>query len=172
MSPRQQRTLLVFAAVIGVGIAVALGLRAFQENLLYFYSPSQLVRGEAPADRRFRVGGIVVPGSVQRVAGSLTVAFTLTDTVQQVSVRYTGILPDLFREGQGIVTHGALGADGVFVADEVLAKHDETYMPPDVADSIKKAHEEGVARAKAGGAGAGTAPTTLPAATPTSGGAP
>jgi cytochrome c-type biogenesis protein CcmE len=155
MTPRQQRTLLVVAAVVGVGIAVALGLRAFQENLLYFYSPSQVARGEAPADRRFRVGGIVVPGSVQRVAGSLTVAFTLTDTVHLLNVTYTGILPDLFREGQGIVTHGTLAADGVFVADEVLAKHDENYMPPDVADSLKKAHEEGVKRAKARAAGGG-----------------
>jgi cytochrome c-type biogenesis protein CcmE len=153
MTPRQQRSLLVIAAVVGVGAAVALGLRAFQENLLYFYSPTGVANGDAPADRRFRVGGIVVPGSVARQPGSLTVTFELTDTAHQLTVSYTGILPDLFREGQGIVTHGALRADGVFVADEVLAKHDENYMPPDVADSLRKAHEEGVKRARARQAG-------------------
>ena len=170
MTPRQQRSLLVAAVVVGVGTAVALGLRAFQENLLYFYSPSQVARGEAPADHRFRVGGIVVPGSVHRAEGSLTVAFSLTDTVHTLEVSYTGILPDLFREGQGIVTHGALGADGRFVADEVLAKHDENYMPPDVADSLKKAHEEGVKRAKARGLDPGSTPMPAiqaPASTPT-----
>ena len=149
MTPRQQRSLLVLAVVIGVGGSVALALRAFQENLLYFYSPSQVAKGEAPADRRFRVGGLVVPGSVARAAGSLTVAFRLTDTLQELTVSYTGILPDLFREGQGIVTHGRLDDAGIFQADEVLAKHDENYMPPDVADSLRKAHEEGVRRAKA-----------------------
>lgn len=149
MTPRRQRLLLVAAALVGVGIAVALALRAFQENLLYFYSPSQVSRGESPADKRFRVGGIVVPGSVLREAGTLTVRFRLTDTQHELPVTYTGILPDLFREGQGIVTHGRLEADGLFTADEVLAKHDENYMPPDVADSLKKAHEEGMARAKA-----------------------
>ena len=138
MTPRQQRTVLVLAVVLGVGVAVALGLRAFQENLLYFYSPTQVANGEAPPDRRFRVGGIVVPGSVQRAAGSLTVGFTLTDTVHLLQVSYTGILPDLFREGQGIVTHGTMGADGVFVADEVLAKHDENYMPPAMGKALRK----------------------------------
>jgi cytochrome c-type biogenesis protein CcmE len=149
MTPRRQRLLLVAAALVGVGIAVALALRAFQENLLYFYSPSQVSRGEAPADKRFRVGGIVVVGSVLRESGSLTVRFRLTDTQHELPVSYTGILPDLFREGQGIVTYGRLESDGLFAADEVLAKHDENYMPPDVADSLRKAHEEGVARAKA-----------------------
>lgn len=149
MTPRRQRLLLVAAALVGVGIAVALALRAFQENLLYFYSPSQVSRGEAPADKRFRVGGIVVVGSVLRESGSLTVRFRLTDTQHELPVAYTGILPDLFREGQGIVTYGRLEPDGLFAADEVLAKHDENYMPPDVADSLRKAHEEGVARAKA-----------------------
>jgi cytochrome c-type biogenesis protein CcmE len=141
--------LLVAAALVGVGFAVALALRAFQENLLYFYSPSQVSRGEAPTDKRFRVGGLVVVGSVARDPGTLTVRFRLTDTLQELPVTYTGILPDLFREGQGIVTHGRLAADGVFAADEVLAKHDENYMPPDVADSLKKAHAEGVAKSKA-----------------------
>ena len=158
MTPRRQRLLLVAAALVGVGIAVALALRAFQENLLYFYSPSQVSRGEAPADKRFRVGGIVVVGSVLREAGSLTVRFRLTDTQHELPVTYTGILPDLFREGQGIVTYGRLEHDGLFAADEVLAKHDENYMPPDVADSLRKAHEEGVARAKAKQAQGSVAP--------------
>jgi cytochrome c-type biogenesis protein CcmE len=149
--------LLVAAALIGVGVAVLLALRAFQDNLMWFYSPSQVARGEAPADKRFRVGGLVVVGSVTREPGTLTVRFRLTDTLHELPVTYTGILPDLFREGQGIVTHGKLEVGGVFAADEVLAKHDENYMPPDVADSLKKAHAEGVARAKARQA-AGSAP--------------
>ena len=158
MTPRHQRMLLVAAALVGVGLAVALALRAFQENLLYFYSPSQVSRGEAPADKRFRVGGLVVVGSVLREPGTLTVRFRLTDTLHELPVTYTGILPDLFREGQGIVTHGKLETDGAFSADEVLAKHDENYMPPDVADSLKKAHAEGVARAKARDAQNGATP--------------
>ena len=158
MTPRRQRFLLIAAALAGVGFAVALALRAFQENLLYFYSPSQVSRGEAPMDKRFRVGGLVVVGSVARDPGTLTVRFRLTDTLQELPVTYTGILPDLFREGQGIVTHGRLEADGGFAADEVLAKHDENYMPPDVADSLQKAHAEGVARSKARAAQGSAAP--------------
>lgn len=149
MTRRQQRMILVAAVVLGVAAAVGLGLRAFQENLLYFYSTSQVLEGDAPLDRKFRVGGLVVDGSVERDEGSLEVRFALTDTQTQLPVRYTGILPDLFREGQGIVTHGRLNEEGVFMADEVLAKHDENYMPPEVEDSIKQAHAEGVARKKA-----------------------
>lgn len=149
MTRRQQRMILVAAVVLGVAAAVGLGLRAFQENLLYFYSTSQVLDGDAPLDRKFRVGGLVVDGSVERDEGSLEVRFALTDTQTQLPVTYTGILPDLFREGQGIVTHGRLNDNGVFVADEVLAKHDENYMPPEVEDSIKEAHEAGVARRKA-----------------------
>lgn len=148
MTRRQYRMLMVFAVVLGVAGAVALGLRAFQENLLYFYSTSQVLKGEAPLDRKFRLGGIVVDGTVERERGSLTVRFVLTDTQTTMPVEYTGILPDLFREGQGIVTHGRLDDNGLFVADEVLAKHDEEYMPPEVAASIKQAHYEGVERAK------------------------
>jgi cytochrome c-type biogenesis protein CcmE len=154
MTPRQTRMLLVALVVLGVGVAVALALRAFQENLLYFYSPSQVQKGEAPTDRRFRVGGLVVVGSVVRAPDSLRIEFRLTDTVHELPVRYEGILPDLFREGQGLVTHGEY-RDGVFIADEVLAKHDENYMPPDVADALKKAHEDGVARARARDGGGG-----------------
>ncbi len=146
MTARQQRMLLVIAVLIGVAGAAGLGLRAFQENLLYFYSTSQVVKGEVPSDAKFRLGGIVVDGSVERESGSLTVRFVLTDTLTPIPVEYTGILPDLFREGQGIVAHGRLNDAGVFVADEVLAKHDENYMPPEVADSIKNAHYEGVKR--------------------------
>ncbi|HEX7046499.1 MAG TPA: cytochrome c maturation protein CcmE [Gammaproteobacteria bacterium] len=146
MTARQQRMLLVAAVVLGVAGAAALGLRAFQENLLYFYSTTQVMRGEAPVNDKFRLGGIVVEGSVEREAGSLEVRFVLTDTLTPVPVVYEGILPDLFREGQGIVAHGSLNDEGVFVADEVLAKHDENYMPPAVADSIKQAHDEGVKR--------------------------
>ena len=148
MTSRQQRMLFVVLVIAGVGVAAAFGLRAFQENLLYFYSTSQVHDGSAPLERKFRLGGIVVDGSVARESGSLTVRFTLTDTQTQVPVEYTGILPDLFREGQGIVAHGRLDETGRFVADEVLAKHDENYMPPEVADSIKQAHDAGVKRSK------------------------
>lgn len=148
MTPRRQRMLMVLAIVIGVAVAASLGLRAFQENLLYFYSTTQVLQGDAPLDRKFRLGGIVVQDTVERDRGSLTVRFVLTDTQTTVPVEYTGILPDLFREGQGIVTHGRLDERNVFVADEVLAKHDEDYMPPEVAASIKQAHYEGVKRAR------------------------
>lgn len=145
MTRRQQRMLFVAVIVAGVALAVALFLRAMDENLLYYYSPTQVLRGEVPDNQMFRLGGLVVEGSVRRTPGTLTVSFSLTDTQSTVPVLYTGILPDLFREGQGIVAHGTLQG-GVFQADEVLAKHDENYMPPDVADSIKQAHAEGVAR--------------------------
>ncbi|HLU62332.1 MAG TPA: cytochrome c maturation protein CcmE [Gammaproteobacteria bacterium] len=148
MTARQQRMFFVVLVIAGVAVAAAFGLRAFQENLLYFYSTSQVHAGDVPLDRKFRLGGIVVDGSVEREAGSLTVRFVLTDTQTTVPVEYTGILPDLFREGQGIVAHGRVNDDGLFVADEVLAKHDENYMPPEVADSIKQAHYEGVRRSK------------------------
>lgn len=156
MTARQQRMVLVLAVLIGVIGAVTLGLRAFQENLLYFYSTSQVAKGEVPTDRKFRLGGIVVEGSVERAAGSLEVKFVLTDTMTPMPVKYSGILPDLFREGQGIVAHGRVNDEGVFMADEVLAKHDENYMPPEVADSIKDAHYEGVKRQNAAKAAEGT----------------
>ena len=140
MNPRR-RKLLVTATFIIVGVAAAtlLGLKAFQENLLYFYSPSQIAAGEAPQTRSFRAGGLVVEGSVARDSESLIVQFDLTDTIENITVTYDGILPDLFREGQGIVANGKLQADGKFEAFEVLAKHDENYMPPEVADALAKA---------------------------------
>ncbi len=134
--------LLVGLMVIGVGTAAAFALNAFQENLLYFYSPSDVSAGKAPADRTFRVGGMVTEGSFQRPAGSMEATFVLTDFAHNVRVRYSGVLPDLFREGQGIVARGKLAPGGDFVAEEVLAKHDENYMPPDVADTLKKQHQQ------------------------------
>jgi cytochrome c-type biogenesis protein CcmE len=127
----------VAVILAGVGIATAFALQAFQKNLLYYYSPTQIQAGEAPDTRIFRVGGLVQDGSFSRETGSLEAKFTLTDYQNTVKVSYTGVLPDLFREGQGIIARGKLGPDGTFVAEEVLAKHDENYMPPEVADSLK-----------------------------------
>ena len=140
MNPKR-RKLLVTALfiVLGTGTAVGLVLMAFQQNLLYFYSPLQVKNGEAPISRTFRIGGLVINGSVKRDPQSLAVEFGLTDTVENITVTYAGILPDLFREGQGIIANGRLDQTGIFQADEVLAKHDENYMPPEVADAIKKA---------------------------------
>ncbi|MGH8547164.1 MAG: cytochrome c maturation protein CcmE [Methylococcales bacterium] len=135
---RKQRLVLIVLMVAGVAVAVGFALNAFNENLMFFFSPSQVIVGEAPHDHAFRLGGMVVDGSVKRPGDDLLVRFDLTDFEQVVRVEYTGILPDLFREGQGIVSKGRLRADGVFIADEVLAKHDENYMPPEVADSLKK----------------------------------
>lgn len=140
MNPKRRKKLfMVVFIVLGMATAAALALKAFNANLLYFYSPSQVVNGEAPTTRPFRVGGIVVDESVHRNPESLVVRFVLTDTLQEITVHYDGILPDLFREGQGIVANGRLQADGTFVATEVLAKHDENYMPPEVADALAAA---------------------------------
>ena len=140
MNPRRRKILFsVIFIIVGMAAATALALKAFQENLLYFYSPSQVVAGEAPSSRNFRIGGLVVVNSVERDPETLFVQFKLTDTLQEVTVNYEGILPDLFREGQGIVANGQLRADGSFAASEVLAKHDENYMPVEVADALKKA---------------------------------
>lgn len=138
MTPRQRRMTLVAVALLAVGGAVAFALQAFQDNLQYFYSPSEVVAGKAPADRTFRVGGMVTEGSFKRPPGSLEAKFVLTDYTSNVTVSYTGVLPDLFREGQGVVARGKLSEPGLFVAEEVLAKHDENYMPPDVADMLNK----------------------------------
>jgi cytochrome c-type biogenesis protein CcmE len=147
---RKKRLYLIALMVIGVGIAVTFALNAFNQNLMFFYSPSEVIAGDAPKDHTFRLGGLVTDGSVQRQPDGLTVQFDVTDTAKNVTVQYTGILPDLFREGQGIVAHGSLRDDGVFVADEVLAKHDENYMPPEVADSLQAAHDAGVAEKNEG----------------------
>ena len=139
MTPRRRRMVLVGLIVLGVGAAAAFALTAFQDNLLYFYPPSDVVAGKAPADRVFRLGGMVEEGSFKRADGQLEVRFVVTDFHNDVTVSYSGVLPDLFREGQGVIARGQLGADGVFVADEVLAKHDENYMPPEVAESAAQA---------------------------------
>lgn len=138
MKPRQQRMLAVGLAVAGLAIAAVLTLRAFEENLMFFIDISDVVKGDYPNDRNFRVGGLVVEGSVVREIGELDIEFTLTDMENELTVVYGGILPDLFREGQGIIAHGRLNDDGKFAADTVLAKHDEKYMPPEVADSLAK----------------------------------
>jgi cytochrome c-type biogenesis protein CcmE len=137
MTPRQKRMATVAAILVGVGIATAFALQAFEKNMLYYYSPTQILAGEAPDTRSIRVGGLVENGSVQREPGSLEVRFTLTDFANTVGVSYTGVLPDLFREGQGIIARGKLTDQGMFGAEEVLAKHDENYMPPEVKDSLK-----------------------------------
>ncbi|MCU7939635.1 MAG: cytochrome c maturation protein CcmE [gamma proteobacterium symbiont of Bathyaustriella thionipta] len=153
MNPkRKNRLILVFLILAGVGAAVTLGLKALDQNLLYFFSPTQVKAGEAPMDHSFRLGGLVTDGSVKREKDGMTIHFDITDNAETIAVTYTGILPDLFREGQGIVATGKLDGTSVdgpegklahFVADEVLAKHDENYMPPEVQDALDKAHVEG-----------------------------
>jgi cytochrome c-type biogenesis protein CcmE len=139
MTPtRRKRLYLVLGIVAGVAIAATLALQAFRQNVMYFFAPTQVVEGEVKPGERFRLGGMVEKGSMQRDAGSLTVRFVVTDIASKVPVTYTGVLPDLFKEGAGVVTHGRLDAQGVFVADEVLAKHDEKYMPPEVSRAMKK----------------------------------
>jgi cytochrome c-type biogenesis protein CcmE len=141
--------LTVALILAGVGTSVAFALQAFQKNLLYFYSPSQVEAGEAPLARTIRVGGMVEKGSVQRAPGSLEVRFTVTDFAHELTVSYTGVLPDLFREGQGIIARGRFADGGVFVAEEVLAKHDENYMPPEVKDSLQHAAKPAAASSAA-----------------------
>jgi len=140
MKARHQRLIAIGLVLLGLGLGTTFLLRAMNENILFYYSPSQVAAGEPPEGRRFRVGGLVVNGSVDRAPGNLEVHFVLTDNAKTVPVVYSGILPDLFREGQGIIAHGELTQDGSFRADEVLAKHDENYMPPEVADSLKQVH--------------------------------
>ena len=148
MKPRHKRFVIIAAGLGVLGIAAALILSAFRSNLVFFFSPSQVYAQEAPQGRSFRLGGLVEQGSVKRRADGLTVQFTVTDTARSVPVVYQGILPDLFREGKGVVTQGKLGSDGVFHADEVLAKHDENYMPPAAADALKKARQANQQAAK------------------------
>lgn len=139
MTPvRRQRLILILLMVAGVATAATFALKAFNENLMYFFSTTEVAEGKAPKDAKFRLGGMVVEGSIRRPDNGIMVRFDLTDYSKQVTVEYSGILPDLFREGQGIVANGRLNKDNVFVAEEVLAKHDENYMPPEVAASLKK----------------------------------
>ena len=135
----RRRALAILAGLSALGIASALVLNAFRSNLVFFFSPTQVVAREAPLERGFRLGGLVEEGSVQRSAQGLKVHFVVTDLARKVPVVYTGLLPDLFREGKGVVAQGRLGPDGVFQADQVLAKHDENYMPPEAAEALRKA---------------------------------
>jgi cytochrome c-type biogenesis protein CcmE len=137
MKPRHKRAAIVIGVLAAIGTAVALVLNAFNSNLVFFYTPSQIASKEAPLGRTFRIGGLVQAGSVAR--NGVSVTFTVTDTAKSVPVRYEGVLPDLFKEGKGVVAQGQLGADGVFAAREVLAKHDENYMPPEAADALQRA---------------------------------
>ena len=140
MKTRHKRLLLILGGLIVLGAVAALVLNAFRSNLVFFFSPTQVVAGEAPQGKPFRIGGMVKEGSVRREADGVTLSFVVTDTEKDLAVRYKGILPDLFREGKGAVAQGKIGEDGVFVTSEVLAKHDENYMPPEAAQAVGEAH--------------------------------
>lgn len=145
MTPaRKKRLALIGLMLAGIAVGLTFALKALDENIMFFFTPTEVVNGKAPKNRLFRMGGMVVNGSVSRPGDGLTAQFDLTDNEKQVTVQYTGILPDLFREGQGIIANGELGDNGIFVAQEVLAKHDENYMPPEVAEALKKTHESAV----------------------------
>ncbi len=139
MKPRHKKLTIIIMSVAALGLSAALVLDAFQSNLVFFFSPSQVAANEAPRGRSFRIGGLVEEGSVKRQSDGITVSFVVTDTAKNIPVVYTGILPDLFKEGKGVVAQGKLSSDGVFQADEVLAKHDENYMPPEAADALEQA---------------------------------
>ena len=139
MTRRQRRLGILLAALVCAGAATALTVNAFRSNLVFFFSPSQIAAKEAPVAQVFRLGGLVERGSIQRERDGMTIRFIVTDTARGVPVVYRGLLPDLFREGKGVVARGRLGEDGVFVANEVLAKHDENYMPPEAADAVRRA---------------------------------
>lgn len=152
MKARQQRMLAVGLAVFGLVVAMALTLTAFKDNMMFFISVTDVVAGEYPQERNFRVGGLVVDGSIERDDGSLAIQFLVTDLRCEIPVTYSGVLPDLFREGQGVVAHGRMGDEGIFVADEILAKHDENYMAPEVAESLARHVDERTADVRANGA--------------------
>jgi cytochrome c-type biogenesis protein CcmE len=141
MKPRHRKLALIVLVVAVLGAAVALVLNAFNSNLVFFFSPTQVANGEAPTSRAFRIGGLVEAGSIRREADGLTTRFVVTDTAKSMPVSYTGILPDLFKEGKGVVAEGRLGPDGLFAATQVLAKHDENYMPPEAASAIEQAQK-------------------------------
>ena len=142
MKPRHRRLIAIAAGVALIAIAVALVLNAFRGNVVFFFSPSEVAAHQAPQKGDFRLGGMVEKGSLKRAADGLTVQFVVTDTAKSIPVVYKGILPDLFKEGKGVVTQGQLGSDGVFQASQVLAKHDENYMPPEAAHALSKAQAE------------------------------
>jgi cytochrome c-type biogenesis protein CcmE len=141
VKPRHKRIAAILAGIVALGVATALVLSAFNKNLVFFFTPSQVAANEAPQGRTFRIGGLVEKGSVKRQPDGVTVAFVVTDTARSMPVQFKGSLPDLFREGKGVVAQGQLGPDGVFRANEVLAKHDENYMPPEAKEAVEKAHQ-------------------------------
>ena len=145
MKTRHKRIALIIGGLAILGLVVALVLNAFQSNLVFFFSPTQVAAGEAPAGKSFRIGGMVKEGSLQRQTDGITLRFVVTDTDKDMTVAYQGILPDLFREGKGVVAQGRLGDGGIFTASEVLAKHDENYMPPEAAKAVGDAHERAAA---------------------------
>lgn len=144
MKARHKRFALLAVGMAGLGLAAWLVFSALGNNLSYFFSPTEVVEGKVPQDHVFRLGGLVEVGSLER-GDDLTVRFTVTDNAHRLTVSYTGILPDLFKEGQGVIAQGRMGPEGVFLAEEVLAKHDENYMPPEVAEALKEGHEKGAA---------------------------
>jgi len=137
MKPRHKKLTIIIVSVAALGLSAVLVLDAFQSNLVFFFSPTQVAANEAPKGKSFRIGGLVEEGSVKREDNGVTVNFVITDTAKVIPVVYTGILPDLFKEGKGVVAQGKLSSDGVFRADEVLAKHDENYMPPEVKEALE-----------------------------------
>ena len=141
MKPRHKRMAAIALGVVALGIVTALVLKAFNQNLVFFFTPSQVAANEAPQGRTFRIGGLVEQGSLKRLPDGVSVAFVVTDTAKSMQVIYKGSLPDLFKEGKGVVAQGQLGPDGVFRASEVLAKHDENYMPPEAKEAVEKAHQ-------------------------------
>lgn len=149
MKTRHKRIALILGGLAALGLIAAFVLNALNDNMAFFYSPSDVKAGKAPLNKTFRIGGLVEPGSLARQADGVTLSFVITDRIERVPVHYKGILPDLFQEGKGTVAQGRLGADGVFVAREVLAKHDENYMPPEAAQALEKAHQAGSGKAPA-----------------------
>jgi cytochrome c-type biogenesis protein CcmE len=156
LKPRHKRIALIIGGLAILGLVATLVLNAFQSNLVFFFSPTQVAAGEAPKGKSFRIGGMVKEGSLQRQRDGVTLRFVVTDTDKDMTVAYKGILPDLFREGKGVVAQGKLGDDGVFAASEVLAKHDENYMPPEAAKAVGDAHERAAANKAAAEAAAKT----------------
>lgn len=148
MKPRHKRFVFIGLGLLALGVATVLVLNAFQSNLVFFFTPTQVASGEVPHGKSFRIGGMVEDGSLVRDGDGLTVHFVVTDTARRVPVTYKGILPDLFKEGKGAVAQGQLGVDGTFVASEVLAKHDENYMPPEAAEALAKAKATGAQQSK------------------------
>jgi cytochrome c-type biogenesis protein CcmE len=143
MKSRYKKMSIIAVALVGLAGATSLILNAFQSNLVFFFSPTDVYQGKAPVDRVFRIGGLVKEGSVKREPDGLTTSFVVTDTARLIPAVYTGILPDLFAEGKGVVADGKLGSDGLFTANRVLAKHDENYMPPEAAHALEQAQKAG-----------------------------